>query len=128
MLEHLGIDPVAETVYRVMLQQPDSGTSAIASQLGWEHDEVDRALDRLARLDLIRVDQHDRRQPYPVRPGVGVSALLSRAEAELARRQRQLESIRPAVNALVAEFGTTCEAPVETIDHLSSVEAIRRQL
>src|SRR5215475_6415345 len=107
MLAALGIDPVAETVYRTVLRHPGCSAADIAARLGWAPEEVDQALERLVRLELLCVEENEWAQLHPVSPGVGLSALLSRAEAKLTRRQRQLEVIRPAVNALVAEYADT---------------------
>jgi DNA-binding MarR family transcriptional regulator len=103
VLEVLGIDQEAESVYLALVQHPDLGVSDIAAKLRISEDQARQALDRLSALTLVRTD--DSRLSL-VEPDVSLSLLLARQAAEVARRQQALAEARAAVAAL----SSTCAA------------------
>ncbi|HEX5543362.1 MAG TPA: helix-turn-helix transcriptional regulator [Micromonospora sp.] len=101
MLDPLGLSAEHEAVYRAMLQRADLDIAGIATYLGTTPDNVRQALDVLADMALIRLDptgQHAR----AVRPQAGLMALLAKAEAEIAVRQRQIEATRAVIAAIAS--------------------------
>ncbi|MBM7493128.1 DNA-binding CsgD family transcriptional regulator/DNA-binding MarR family transcriptional regulator [Micromonospora luteifusca] len=101
MFDLLGLSAQHESVYRAMLQRPDLNIAGLSAHLGVEPGEVHAALDVLADLALIRLDpegDHAR----PVRPQAGLTALLTKVEAEVAVRQKHVEATKAAIAAIAA--------------------------
>ncbi|MET8083269.1 LuxR C-terminal-related transcriptional regulator [Micromonospora sp. NPDC005237] len=99
MFDLLGLSAQHEAVYRAMLQCPDLNVAGLSDHLGVSPGEVTAALDVLADLALVRLDSlgdHAR----PVRPQAGLMALLTKVEAEVAVRQRQVEATKAAIAAI----------------------------
>src|SRR5438874_1207668 len=103
VLEVLGIDQEAESVYLTLVQHRDFGVLDIAAKLRITEDQVRQALDRLSALTLVRTDDSTFSL---VEPDVSLSLLLARQAAEVARRQHALAEARAAVAAL----SNTCAA------------------
>src|SRR5580658_2974964 len=104
MLEALGVNHCAESVYVLLLKQPMASVRELAGLLDLSEDEVHAALDELARLSLVRPSWDESGSMRPVSPDVGLEYLLTREQAQLLRRQSQIESSRAAVAALIAEL------------------------
>ncbi|MCM2389519.1 helix-turn-helix transcriptional regulator [Streptomyces albipurpureus] len=105
MFHALGLDPKTEIVYRLFLDEPELRLDQIVARVGLGEQEVRDALDRLADLSLLdQAEVHAAGQPLfrATDPGAGLSYLLSRREAELAKQQRGLEAARTAVSTLTA--------------------------
>ena len=128
MLELLGLDPSAEAVYRLVLGRPEWGIGEITEYLGWPETEVRAALDALADLHLLRPRDDDPDRLQPVDPEVGLASLLARREAELGRRQQQIEATRAAVAALTTEYGNGHGYAPEVIDRLEGLDQVRSRL
>jgi DNA-binding CsgD family transcriptional regulator len=128
MLELLGLDPSSEAVYRLVLGQPTWGIEEITGYLGWPENEVRTALDALADLHLLRPYEGDPDRLQPVSPEVGLASLLARREAELGRRQAQIEATRAAVAALTTEYGTGYGYAPEVIERLEGLDEVRSRL
>lgn len=126
MLEPLGLDPRVEAVYRLMLAEPAWGIAEIAAHLGWRVDDVYLVLDRLAELKLLR--QGPGGANTLVSPQAGLSALLARSEAELARRQQEIEASRTAIADLARTYGTAAGMDAEILERLDGVAAVRDRL
>lgn len=54
MLTALGLDTVAEAVYRAMLADPTGGVAELVARVGRTEEEVRDALDTLSELALVR--------------------------------------------------------------------------
>ncbi|BDM71260.1 hypothetical protein HEK616_47470 [Streptomyces nigrescens] len=120
MLENLGIDPVAERVYRALIKtgHANSTVPALANELRMPPDVVRSALHRLSRLSLIQpADVYGRQRP--VRPVTGLNMLLAKKQWELAVRQRNLEETRKAIELVARESDDDHTAELETIHTLS---------
>jgi DNA-binding CsgD family transcriptional regulator/sugar-specific transcriptional regulator TrmB len=128
MLEALGLGHEVELVYRVMLEHPTWGVDEVSKHLAWPEEEVRFALDTLADLKLVRPLSDDPAQFRPVSPQIGLTALLVRSEAELTRRQSQIEASRAAVSALAAEYGVGSDYAPEVIARHEGAEAVRVRL
>lgn len=127
MLEALGIQQSTEIVYRLLLEQPDYGVPELAEQLGWPEGEVRAALAHLADLRLVLMDDAaDGAAPF--NPDVGFAFLLSRAEAELTKRRRQVERAERAVAAILAKFSEGATFRHDVVDRIHGVDAVRERL
>jgi DNA-binding CsgD family transcriptional regulator/sugar-specific transcriptional regulator TrmB len=128
MLEALGMGHEAELVYRTILEHPTWGVAEVAAHLDWHDANVRTAMDTLADLRLLRPSPGNPGQLRPVSPQVGLAALLVRSEAELNRRQSQIETSRAAVAALAAEYGVGADYAPEVMERLEGNEAVRNRL
>ncbi|MFB6839680.1 LuxR C-terminal-related transcriptional regulator [Streptomyces sp. NPDC056361] len=129
MLEALGIQEPAEAVYRLLLERPGCGAPELADGLGRPEPEVREALDRLAELKLVRVDDASG-TAEPLTPDVGFSFLLSRAEAELGRSRRRFEQAGRAVAGILASYGEGPAAGVrhDLVDRITGLDTVRERL
>lgn len=128
MLEALGMGHEAELVYRIILEHPTWGVAEIARHLDWRDGTVRSAMDTLADLKLLRRSPEDPDRMRPVSPQIGLAALLVRSEAELSRRQSQIEASRAAVAALAAEYGVGEDYAPEVVERHEGNEAVRERL
>lgn len=102
-LTTLGLDAVAEQVYRALLSRPSWPPRELAGRLGFAAEEFATALDRLLGLHLVhRCADGDLRA---VSPTIGLTALLASREAELADRRWELEQSRLAAAQLTLDQG-----------------------
>ncbi|MET7880459.1 helix-turn-helix transcriptional regulator [Micromonospora profundi] len=101
MFDLLGLSAQHEIVYRAMLERPDLNITGLSAHLGVSPGEVRAALDVLADLALIRLDPEGH-SARPVRPQAGLTALLTKVEAEVAVRQRHVEATKAAIAAIAA--------------------------
>ncbi|MQT04393.1 helix-turn-helix domain-containing protein [Streptomyces jumonjinensis] len=129
MLDQLGLDPAAESVYRELLASPDSGVAALATRLALSEHEVREALTKLSELALVRVSTEDSTRMHAVSPHIGMEILLARQQAEIAAQQQRIETSRVAAARLISEFThyrrDTAEAGVQ---YLTGLESIRDYL
>jgi DNA-binding transcriptional ArsR family regulator/DNA-binding CsgD family transcriptional regulator len=84
-LAPLGVDTVAEGVYRALLRAPGSGTGELAEQLDLSQVRVRRALATLERLGLVSRTPGAVPRYLPAAPDVGIAALILDREAALGR-------------------------------------------
>ncbi|MYS85339.1 helix-turn-helix domain-containing protein [Embleya scabrispora] len=129
MLDVLGLDDVAESVYRAMLARPDEGVSALAARLGLSEVQLRSALDTLSTLALLRPSaEHDGRL-HAVSPDVGMEVLLARQEAELVARQHRIDASRAAAARLIAECADLRPAATTPgVEQLIGLDRIRDRL
>lgn len=99
----IGLDPVAERVYRALLSRPSWPAGELAGRLGFAAGQFADALDQLVGLRLVRrcADGELR----AVSPGIGLAALVASREAQLADRRWELEQSRLAAAALALDHG-----------------------
>lgn len=126
MLETLGLDTVAEAVYRSVLDNPAADMAELCAQAGVDEAGVRAALDRLAALRLLRTRGSGDGIGDPVDPGISLGALLARRRSELAEHQQRLDDARTVVDALAAGYrdGRTCGV----IERLDTLEEVRDRL
>lgn len=103
-LAGLGIPPRAEQLYRALLSRASWPADGLAERIGFTDAEFGPMLDRLRDLALIRIGQHG--EIRAVDPQIGLAALVSSHEAELAERRWELEQSRLAAAALAVEHGS----------------------
>ncbi|MET8680896.1 helix-turn-helix transcriptional regulator [Streptomyces sp. NPDC004647] len=129
MLDLLGLDAVAESVYRAMLVHPQAGVEALRVQLGISEEKIRTALDRLSELALVRPSANDPRQMHAVSPQLGMEMLLAQQQAELAARQQRVEASRAAAVRLISEFAHQKPGAAETdVIDLEGIDEIRDHL
>lgn len=117
MLEGLGMSGTAESVYLQMLRDRDAGPDHIARALGIDEATVRDALDELSRLMLVEDSWAGDDGLRPVSPEVGLAALLAREQAQVARRNQEIEEGRVALARLVSELQNVRKGPdVEVLD------------
>ncbi|MEV7670271.1 LuxR C-terminal-related transcriptional regulator [Streptomyces sp. NPDC088752] len=129
MLVELGLDSMAEAVYRAMLAHPQHGVRAIAHSLDLTENQVRHALDTLSELTLVRPSYEFQDQLRAVPPALGMEVLMARQQAELAARQQRLEASREAAARLIADYATltpTISGP--GVEQLIGLDQIRDRL
>ncbi|MFJ4337519.1 LuxR C-terminal-related transcriptional regulator [Streptomyces sp. NPDC088915] len=127
MLEAIGLDKQAESVYRVMLADPTIRLPELARSLGEAEDTVRRALERLSRLALVGPDLEGGSRA--VRPEVGIERLLARQQAELAERRQQIEESRIAAARLISECSSLVQDTEDpATERLIGIDAIRDRI
>ncbi|MBE1876672.1 helix-turn-helix transcriptional regulator [Myceligenerans pegani] len=126
MLQGLGMSGAAESVYLQMLRERDAGPCRIAEALGITETEVRDALDELSRLMLVEESWAGDDGYRPVSPEVGLAALLAREQAEVARRNQEIEEGRVALARLVSELRNVRKGP--DVEILETAEEARDRL
>ncbi|MEU8216060.1 helix-turn-helix transcriptional regulator [Micromonospora sp. WMMD964] len=126
MLEVLGLTPEAESVYRALLARPGCRPEGLVTELLLPEDAVRTALDELTRASLVRPARHDPQELLPVSPEVGLAWLLTKAEAHVDYKVKQIDHARAAMLALAAE--QNAGRVQETIIRLDGVDAVRERL
>ncbi|MEU1685446.1 helix-turn-helix transcriptional regulator [Micromonospora sp. NPDC005707] len=125
MFDLLGLSAQHEMVYRTMLQRPDLNVAGLAECLAVSPDQVREALDVLADLALVRLDDRGD-QVRAMRPQAGLMALLAKVEADVAVRQRQVEATRAAIVAIASAHDDRNRAGEGRI--LEGVDSVRERL
>ncbi|MBW5485264.1 helix-turn-helix domain-containing protein [Streptomyces bambusae] len=121
MLQTLGLDPIAEQVYRVMLKHPQHGVLQLADQLGIVEPDVRAALDRLSALALIRSSEYSPSGFAPLGPEAAMNLLL-------ARQQERLALSQAAAAQLIADCASVQPQTSAESESLSGIEVIRARL
>ncbi|MFE9400649.1 LuxR C-terminal-related transcriptional regulator [Streptomyces sp. NPDC006530] len=129
MLTTLGLDAVAEAVYRTMLADPQGGVAELVAVTGAPEAEVRRALDTLSELALIRPSAEQRGRLRAVSPDIGMEILMARQQAELAAQQQKLEASRAVAAQLIAEYADLRPAATSPgVEQLIGLDRIRDRL
>jgi DNA-binding CsgD family transcriptional regulator/sugar-specific transcriptional regulator TrmB len=103
MLDVLGLDQVAEDVYRAMLADRAHGVDDLRRILDLSEHQVRSALDALFERALVRRSA-DRADAWrAVDPQVGFQTLLARQQAELEQRRARIATAQAEVAVLIAE-------------------------
>lgn len=103
MLGALGLDRVAEDVYRVMLADRAHGLVDLCRILGLDEQQVRRALDMLFELELVRRSSDHADAWRAVDPKIGLQNLLARQNAELEQRRARIAESQASIATLIAE-------------------------
>jgi DNA-binding CsgD family transcriptional regulator len=130
MLDVLGLDRVAEDVYRTMLGDTAHGVADLCRVLDLDEQRVRRALDALFELALVRRSA-DRTEAWrAVDPQAGLQTLLDRQSVELEQRRARIAASQAEIAALVAERAADA-GPADAgagIQRLLGVDAVISQL
>lgn len=125
MLESLGVDAVAESVYRTMLAHPEWAERDVVTQLALSAGEVRRARGRLVEAGLLRRSFEDPELLRAVGPEVGLTELIARHEADVSSDQRRLDEGRATMARLVAEYVALRRSPGDTdVEYIDGVDAV----
>lgn len=129
MLEALGLSGASELVYLTLLECPGVDFQYLTGCLNLTEPEVHEALDELTQMALLHTCDSWQRTPKLVDPEIGLAALVARQQAEVARRQREIEDGRLAFATLLSKIAESHSKPAEpgTV-RLEGIEAIRRRL
>ncbi|MDI5970655.1 helix-turn-helix transcriptional regulator [Streptomyces sp. SL13] len=123
----LELDSVAKSVYLAMVAQPHADVRKLAEQLDESDGSVNRALEQLSELSLVAPG--DAATGWmPVEPEVGLTAMLARQQADLARRQLQFEDSRLEVARLLAAHGSRPQGHVPGVEWLSGESAVWKRV
>lgn len=120
MLEHLGLTPGDEAVYRAVVESP-AAVSVLRRRVDLPARTVTEALERLVRLGLVASDGA---VWSAVAPDVALSSLQRRREDDVARMARSVDEGRAAVSQFLLSMpGTGRDAAglVEVIDGTDEV-------
>ncbi|MCX4754424.1 LuxR C-terminal-related transcriptional regulator [Kitasatospora purpeofusca] len=129
MLTALGLDAVAESVYRAMLAHPGDGVAALAARLSLAEPQVRNALDHLSELALLRPSADRPGSLRAVSPDVGMEILMARQQAELAAAQARIEASRAAAAQLIADYADLRpEVNTPDVEQLVGLDRIRDRL
>ncbi|MFJ9023188.1 LuxR C-terminal-related transcriptional regulator [Streptomyces sp. NPDC102259] len=104
MLDFLGLDPIAERTYRLLLTRRDLDVEGMAGELSATTEEIRQALDNLAELTLLRPSWEVPGELRPVSPQVGMELLIQQRQAEMLRQSYQFAESQVAVAQLVQEY------------------------
>lgn len=91
-------------LYRSLLTAPGQTASQLAALLGRPADEVDKLLDHLRAMGLIR--SHARGGLEAISPMLAEATVLGAEDLELAARRAALEARRNAIRRLVPDWNT----------------------
>jgi sugar-specific transcriptional regulator TrmB/DNA-binding CsgD family transcriptional regulator len=90
VLQTLGVDPMEERVYTVLLEEGSATTSAITAAIGVARERVRRALEGLESKGLASRSPGGTRSSYTAaRPDLAIEALVLRRQEELTRARRE---------------------------------------
>lgn len=129
LVEAIGLSTKLQTVYRVLLKNPEWGMKDIAHFTGLAVGEVCEALDRLTDLTLLHRRSDSAGKFIPVNPEVGLASALIALQAELDERRTQLSRDRAALAALASEYvSTVTSRSTGSMEHLAGVDAVRVRL
>lgn len=126
MLTALGLDAVAESVYRAMLADPAGGVAELVTRTGQPEHAIRDALDLLSELALVRPSAEQKGRLRAVSPDIGMEILMARQQAELAAQQQRLEASRAVAAQLIAEYADLRPAASSPgVEQLLGIDQIR---
>lgn len=129
MLQILGLTRHSETVYRLMLAEPQLGVAELSERTGLTDAHVREALDELVAFALVRESREHPGRLRVVRPEIGLETLLRRHEEQLLARQQELASARTQVAEMVAEcLRPDAGQPSESTRRILGLDAIQGEL
>lgn len=120
-LAAVGINEVAEDVYRALLAQPGATADELCDHLPVSADRVDSALTVLAHEGLIDKSLDTPTRYLPAAPDVGLEVLIMRT-------QNQLDQVRALTRELTASFhrGRAPQQP-ELVEVVTGPAAVHRR-
>jgi DNA-binding CsgD family transcriptional regulator len=101
LLSELGLDPVAQELYRLLLEGQDTGLAQCAALLGRPPETVRAALHRLAACQLVHTPGPDDSVPRLVDPPIALGAVIAARQAELAAHRAAVDGLQAAASALL---------------------------
>jgi DNA-binding CsgD family transcriptional regulator len=101
MLQALGLDELAHTIYRFALARSGCDLEDLLTGVDAPEKAVRQSVDRLVRLSLLRPLSG---KLIPTRPPIALRTLLQRQQAEVLRQQQEFAGIKAAVDRLSEEY------------------------
>ncbi|WP_218134553.1 helix-turn-helix domain-containing protein [Amycolatopsis xylanica] len=117
-------------VYLALLDCAGGDQHHLADHLDLTEHEVREALDELTEMALLQEgDTGRQRTPKLVDPEIGMAALIARQQAEIARRQQEIEESKLALARLLSQHSESRPKSADSgVEHLTGAAAIRRRL
>ncbi|MEU8180137.1 LuxR C-terminal-related transcriptional regulator [Micromonospora sp. NPDC049044] len=113
---------MTESVYLALLGNPGAKLDAVALEMQLPEERVRNAFDELVQMSLVYEPPQDGGRFRVVNPATGIAALV-------ARRQREMEESRAALELLVASRTVDRTPTVEPgVERLEGIEAIRAKI
>lgn len=97
----IGLDDLAEQLYRQVLREQARPVSVYASRLNRPVPQVDTAAEALRAARLVRINEEGLIQAD--HPRAGLERILSAEEARLAERRRDLARLRDAIDGFAGD-------------------------
>lgn len=128
MIEKLGLDERTEKIYRYMLRHPETSLADLCESFSEQEQSMRKILNTLAGLSLVQRSEETRGHWQTVNPRLGLTAILARQEADLARHQRDVQLSRNAVNVLLARYSDLLPEPELPFEFLPTLVDVRMRL
>jgi DNA-binding CsgD family transcriptional regulator/sugar-specific transcriptional regulator TrmB len=104
LLGRFGISPAAESIWRLLLEVPDSDVDYLAQQLGIPKPEVERAIQILIDAHLVRSAGGSVSGIVAIDPAIAIHSHIVREERQLSQRLEELATLRIAIPELASDF------------------------
>ncbi|MCX2971522.1 helix-turn-helix transcriptional regulator [Streptomyces sp. TRM70308] len=115
-------------MYRTVLAHPDFSVTELTEFLSWPEPTVRHALTELAELSLLYVSA-DAGKLRVLSPQLALEALFAREQAEVVRRQQELEARRAAADQFLSEYADLHrEAERPTVERLTGLDTVRKRI
>ncbi|MFF2539494.1 helix-turn-helix transcriptional regulator [Streptomyces cyaneofuscatus] len=101
MSQPLGLDELTYAVYRFALGRPGCTSEDVLGGLDAPRDAVQRSMDRLLDLSLLRTLSGTL---VPAKPSLALRTVLQQRQAEIMRRQQEFADIKEAADRLAEEY------------------------
>ncbi|WP_344892978.1 LuxR C-terminal-related transcriptional regulator [Nonomuraea antimicrobica] len=125
----LGLSVDAESVYRIILREPELHTDKLAHHLEMPPGHVHDALGELTRLGLVQPSWERPGQLHLVDPEISLNSLLAGREADLLERQQAIAAGRATMHNLIAEYsGRNRLSGRSEIKYLQGLDDIRAHI
>jgi DNA-binding CsgD family transcriptional regulator/sugar-specific transcriptional regulator TrmB len=128
MLDVLGLDQVAEDVYRAMLADRTHGVADLCRILGLAEQQVRDALDTLFERALVRRSADHAGAWRAVDPQIGFHSLLAREHAELEQHRARIATAQAEIAVLIAERATDDPDGDSEIQRLPGIDTVISRL
>ncbi|MBD0744118.1 hypothetical protein BG418_21385 [Streptomyces sp. CBMA152] len=129
MLVPLGLTERSDTLYRLILRQPELRVPGVVDTLGRPEDEVRADLEELTRLSLLAPSWRTDGQLRAVHPKAALDSLLAHQQAEIAQRHRALAESQAAASALLSQYAELHPArETHEAERFQGLDAVRAKL
>ncbi|MFI6689991.1 LuxR C-terminal-related transcriptional regulator [Streptomyces sp. NPDC050485] len=132
MDESPALDANDLAVYRAVLLHHEHDRARLADRLGMSPAQVQRAMDRLTALALLRPSWEQPDLVRAISPDLGLELMLQREQQDLALRQERLAQTRTALAMLATEYASTGATgafpPADGTELLEGLDQIRTRL
>lgn len=126
LLQPLSPGDADSTVYAAMLADPSAGIDRLSARTGLSEDQAWEVLTALAELGLVRASSEAPGRWEAVSPHARLAAIVEQQEADLTRRQQDINAAKAAVAAVAAAYASPYTAGSFN-ERLVSLDAIQAQ-